>query len=883
MARPATPDVRITEALQPTASPLGIYDRPAQPEPSPLHGVAQALASVSSDLDAWANRKRTEQMQEDRIQGAAAAANATADGWAEGVRTDQIPANKSPWYTQGYKQAMGAAAGYQLEAKVGAAWDDWGDKYSGDPASFDKWYRDTTTGLVKTTDPWVLKGLMPHMQELHNRYFDKWQKAQTQNAEYTAQAGYTALAASKIDDAVQDSIQDQEGLNIESLGASLDAVRDAGYKSGMKAEKIDQALIDSITTQALTHRNGDLLALLDRKSTTGVSLADTPYGRDQKMKTEDSLVSLNNRLTNEEYTRQQREQKAAANLAIAKVYDSIIKDPSAPVDDKLINAILPVHPEFKKNIMEWQDAVIKHQVQDDPRQVSKVFSDILSGGGDPYDKIRQANLEGVLRDPQNMQQALTYAATVAKAGQASGGILNSANADNYVKQITLAGQQPDLPGATRGPFDPIALTDGGRKALNDYRFGLLVWSSQNPKATPLEINDFAAKLGESILKGFSRGADGVSKDYTSPPSTQQMGVPKTAPLTIDQAPAAAKAVLDRVTGGQQPQAPQAPAPQPQAPAPQAPTQPTLPATPGQATQGPSFTPEQMQRIEQKAKELNVQPQQIMDAIKRKMLQQRSDASGGSAVPFAAITPVSLIETAQRAARNMGLSGVISSQPQQPQSPQTAENQVINSARVNRIRNSSVGPVLQQVAQRMGFDPDKLMAIASIESGGNPTASTGSYHGLFQLSQAEFAKYGDGGDIYDPQANALAAVRSLQDKSARFSREFGREPSATELYLMHQQGEAGLRAHEQRPDAPAWSNMARTGEGRQKGERWAKLAVWGNVPTDMRHYFGSVDNITSRQFLAVWTSKILGVSYEQALAMNGGGGDRTASLEDETRG
>lgn len=200
-------------------------------------------------------------------------------------------------------------------------------------------------------------------------------------------------------------------------------------------------------------------------------------------------------------------------------------------------------------------------------------------------------------------------------------------------------------------------------------------------------------------------------------------------------------------------------------------------------------------------------------------------------------------------------------------------QGVSSRRVERIRNSAVGPIIQQVADEMGFDAEKLMAIASIESGGNPNASTGSYHGLYQLSQAEFAKYGDGGSVYNPRDNAIAAVRSLKDKSARFSREFGREPSATELYMMHQQGEAGLRAHEQQPDAPAWTNMARTGEGKRKGERWAKLAIWGNVPTDMRHYFGSVDNITSRQFLAVWTSKILGVGYEQALAMNGGGSEQ----------
>jgi hypothetical protein len=178
-------------------------------------------------------------------------------------------------------------------------------------------------------------------------------------------------------------------------------------------------------------------------------------------------------------------------------------------------------------------------------------------------------------------------------------------------------------------------------------------------------------------------------------------------------------------------------------------------------------------------------------------------------------------------------------------------------------------MVDEVARANGFDPDKLAAMVSIESSGRPSATTGSYKGLLQLSDSEFAKYGNGGDIMDPRDNLEAGVKALQAKEAGFKREFGREPSATELYLMHQQGEAGLRAHEKNPDSPAWENMASTGEGKQKGDDWAKRAVWGNVPSDMRSQF-DVDTMTSREFMAVWTAKLLGVSYQQALAMNSKG-------------
>jgi hypothetical protein len=46
----------------------------------------------------------------------------------------------------------------------------------------------------------------------------------------------------------------------------------------------------------------------------------------------------------------------------------------------------------------------------------------------------------------------------------------------------------------------------------------------------------------------------------------------------------------------------------------------------------------------------------------------------------------------------------------------------------------------------------------------------------------------------------------------------------------------------------------TGEGRQKGERWAKAAVWGNIPDQYKATFGSVDNVTSRDFINMWAAK-----------------------------
>jgi hypothetical protein len=164
--------------------------------------------------------------------------------------------------------------------------------------------------------------------------------------------------------------------------------------------------------------------------------------------------------------------------------------------------------------------------------------------------------------------------------------------------------------------------------------------------------------------------------------------------------------------------------------------------------------------------------------------------------------------------------------------------------------------IQKAAERHSVPQSALRAFAAIESGGNPRASTGSYHGVFQLSHGLFQKYGGRGSIYDLQQNTDVAARKLRAEADAFHQRYGRAPDAVELYMIHQQGIKGAEMHMSQPDLPAWQNMHRTGEGKKRGAVWARLAIWGNVPTDQRAKFpGGVDGITSRQFMDMWARKM----------------------------
>jgi hypothetical protein len=147
----------------------------------------------------------------------------------------------------------------------------------------------------------------------------------------------------------------------------------------------------------------------------------------------------------------------------------------------------------------------------------------------------------------------------------------------------------------------------------------------------------------------------------------------------------------------------------------------------------------------------------------------------------------------------------------------------------------------------------LRAFADIESGGNPSARTGSYHGIFQLSQAEFAALG-GKNIYDPYDNARIAAIKLKREAHQFARKLGRNPTPFDMYMVHQRGLAGYEQHLKSPDALAWTALYNTAEGRQKGEGWAHKTITQNLPRPALERMGGVEKITNQQFVEWWRSR-----------------------------
>ena len=148
----------------------------------------------------------------------------------------------------------------------------------------------------------------------------------------------------------------------------------------------------------------------------------------------------------------------------------------------------------------------------------------------------------------------------------------------------------------------------------------------------------------------------------------------------------------------------------------------------------------------------------------------------------------------------------------------------------------------------------MKAVAKIESDFNPKQRTGSYIGLFQLSNYEFKQYGSG-VITNPRDNAIAAAYKFATEALLFNSQTSKNPTFSDLYLIHQQGWQGAAEHVRHPERIAWKSMCATDEGQEKGERWCKRAIWGNTLPAIKHIWQSVDNLTSGAFVAMWQQRV----------------------------
>ena len=189
--------------------------------------------------------------------------------------------------------------------------------------------------------------------------------------------------------------------------------------------------------------------------------------------------------------------------------------------------------------------------------------------------------------------------------------------------------------------------------------------------------------------------------------------------------------------------------------------------------------------------------------------------------------------------------------------------------LNALKDIPAGTPIEEikrVSDAFGLDFSFMKTVAKIESDFDPKERTGSYIGLFQLNNYEFDKFGSG-DITSPRDNAIAAAYKFTTAAILFELNTHKKATLSDLYLIHQQGTQGAAEHVSHPERLAWQSMCATDEGKQKGEKWCKRAVWQNTLPEVKRVWKSVDNLTSAAFVTMWQQRVaeLYARYSEAVS------------------
>ena len=97
----------------------------------------------------------------------------------------------------------------------------------------------------------------------------------------------------------------------------------------------------------------------------------------------------------------------------------------------------------------------------------------------------------------------------------------------------------------------------------------------------------------------------------------------------------------------------------------------------------------------------------------------------------------------------------------------------------------------------------------------------------------------------------AAMNKMMKEGQQAQDTLGRALTPVEQYMVHQQGLYGALAHISNPDDLAWKNFQKASGN---SEAKSKEAVWGNLTAAQQAEFGSVDKMTSRDFIKTWQQR-----------------------------
>lgn len=528
MARPQVRDVSAPERIQGIASPVSTYVRPADPERSSLHELAEGLSSFDSGLNSFMAQRKAETDEADKARAITDFHRNNQKPYADAVRDGLIPPTASKAYVEWYKKQQGHLAGLKLSDKFAIDYQQWEGRDSDDPEAFGQFVSGWMTKNVgEDQDPYILEGLAPHLDRLASNGYDMFNQERAASLKAKSQATSSAILTDTIS-RTQETGRAAGTVDYDALWSDLMAQREEAISKGERGEDFDKLIVDSIILQAEESGSKEILKILD-KTLPGQdhALSSNPDFREKRLRTIDRINSRQaSQATDIAQTRERMEKQRHEELLSQAV---LALSNGEDVPEETITELSRRDGEIRVKLAKYKKDYQDLEADEDPQALMEVYQEIDSGAGKKF--VLDMREKGVIKDPATFLKAMDRADAVQKA-IGGGGVFNSPTYKDTVRFIT-----EQVSSDRMRPDGTMGLTEEALEALYDYRNKLLDWDMKHPDASLLEKENAAREAGDYIRSRIhpATSADATTQnEYLSEADeAKQAAEPKEAPQVVE--------------------------------------------------------------------------------------------------------------------------------------------------------------------------------------------------------------------------------------------------------------------------------------------------------------------------------------------------------------
>lgn len=373
-------------SLSAQATPVDRYASPFQQNaaPSPLTGLAEALAKLNPALQQHIGKRHDDYVQQETAAGMNAEARtdpeaefeANREGWrklinearsADPANGDRVAA-ASPHYQRGFMKARVERVGLTLQDHLEAQWKANPEievdgkmvniKSVDDQDAVRAWVQETTNAYA---DSYGMMDIDPVIFAQH--FTPRVAKAQTnmQNAhtEYrlaAIKAAYEAELSAGIGAVAMEGVRTGD---MAGVMAGMQDLLDDAVKNGMNPKTANEKVVEAVVNLARETRNPNMLRVLDHLNTGNGMLGNIGWIKEEMLDSEEFITDDIWEEETRAYTREERKRSEDERAGLTVALTELSQNPDADVSVVVDEALRRGNPSLATAVTEAQNRLQK--------------------------------------------------------------------------------------------------------------------------------------------------------------------------------------------------------------------------------------------------------------------------------------------------------------------------------------------------------------------------------------------------------------------------------------------------------------------------------------------------------------------------------------------